>query len=88
MLGKQYNSLTFKPSLVHRIDRDTSGCILIALKKNVLENLLAQLQNHSIEKVYHTIVIGKMPKPRGTIDQKLLRKESARDEAKVIVSDE
>ncbi len=73
---------------MHRIDRDTSGCILIALKKNVLENLLAQLQNHSIEKIYHTIVIGKMPKLRGTIDQKLLRKESACDEAKVIVSDE
>ena len=87
-LGKKYNSLTFKPSLVHRIDRDTSGCVLIALKKNILENLLAQLQNHSIEKIYHAIVVGKMWKPRGTIDKKLLRKESARDEAKVIVSEE
>lgn len=87
-LWKKYNSLTFKPSLVHRIDRDTSGCILIALKKNILEKLLSELQNHKIEKIYHTIVVGKMSKPRGTITDKLLRKESAKDEAKVVVSED
>ena len=86
-LGKRYNSLTFKPSLVHRIDRDTSGCLIVALQKPILEKLLAELQNHKIEKIYHAVVFGKMPKPRGTIDVKLLRKEDAKDEAKVIVSD-
>lgn len=85
-LGKKYNSLTFKPSLVHRIDRDTSGCLIVALQKNILEKLLSELQNHKIEKIYHTIVVGKMPKPRDTIDAKLLRRENAKDEAKVIVS--
>lgn len=88
LLGDKYNSLTFKPSLVHRIDRDTSGCILIALKKSALDNLLSQLQNHNIEKIYHTIVIGKMKSPRGTITEKILRKESAKNEAKVMISDD
>lgn len=87
ILGKKYNSLTFKPSLVHRIDRDTSGCVLIALQKNILEKLLSELQNHKIEKVYHAVVIGKPKKPRDTISAKLLRRENAKNEAKVIVSD-
>jgi 23S rRNA-/tRNA-specific pseudouridylate synthase len=43
-LGSKYSTLTFKPSLVHRIDRDTSGCILIAKEKKTLESLLSELQ--------------------------------------------
>lgn len=56
-LGGKHDSLTFKPALVHRIDRDTSGCILIAKEKETLELLLEQLQTHKIEKVYHAIVL-------------------------------
>lgn len=85
-LGKKYNSLSFKPSLVHRIDRDTSGVILIAKEKKVLDTLLTTLQSGKIEKIYHAIVVGKPPKPRGTIDEKLKRVENAQDEAKVQVS--
>lgn len=59
MLGTRYNSLTFKPSLVHRIDRDTSGCILIAKDKSTLESLLADLQSHKIDKIYHAVIRGK-----------------------------
>ncbi len=43
-LGNQYNSLTFRPSLVHRIDRETSGCVMIAKDKQSLESLLEELQ--------------------------------------------
>lgn len=57
MLAGKYDSLTFKPALVHRIDRDTSGCILIAKEKSTLESLLESLQSHAIEKIYHTIVV-------------------------------
>lgn len=85
MLGTGYDSMTFRPSLVHRIDRDTSGCVLIALQKPVLESLLALLQSHQIEKVYHAIVLGNMPKPRDTIDLKLFRQNDAKDRAKVCV---
>ena len=46
LLGERYNTLSFKPSLVHRIDRDTSGCIMIAKQKNALESLLTQLQSN------------------------------------------
>lgn len=86
MLGDKYNSLTFKPSLVHRIDRDTSGCLMIALNKNALENLLFQLQNHKIKKIYHAIVMDTMPGAI-TATERLLRRDNARDEAKVIVDE-
>lgn len=86
-LWNVYNSLTFKPSLVHRIDRDTSGCIMVALTKPTLEHLLNSLQRHEIDKVYHAIVVGVPEKPTGTISVKLLRKENAKDEAKVVVSE-
>lgn len=56
-LGKEYNTLSFRPSLVHRIDRDTSGVIMIAKEKKMLELLLDLLQSGKIEKVYHAIVI-------------------------------
>jgi 23S rRNA pseudouridine955/2504/2580 synthase len=57
-LGGNFNTLSFKPSLVHRIDRDTSGCIIIAKEKKALEKLLFELQNSRIEKKYHCIVLG------------------------------
>lgn len=82
-LGSKYSTLTFKPSLVHRIDRDTSGCILIAKEKKTLEALLSELQEHKIEKIYHAIVAWIPEKPRGTIRAKLLRIENAQNESKV-----
>ena len=84
-LGEKYNSLSFKPALVHRIDRDTSGCIMIAKDKKTLDALLTLLQSGKIEKIYHTIVVGTPEKPRDTIRARLLRIEEARDEAKVRV---
>lgn len=85
-LWKAYDSLSFRPSLVHRIDRDTSGIILIAKEKRSLETLLSDLQNRKIEKTYHAIVVGKPIKPRDTLSFHLERREQAKDEAKVIIN--
>ena len=87
-LGERYNTLSYKPALVHRIDRDTSGCIMIAKEKQTLEKLLDLLQHEGIEKVYHAIVVGTPLKPRDTIRARLLRIEDAQDEAKVRVDPE
>ncbi len=86
MLGDNYDSLSFRPSLVHRIDRDTSGVILIAKEKRALEWLLSDLQNGKIEKIYHTIVVWKPIKPRDTLFLRLERRDQVKNEAKVIVS--
>lgn len=86
-LKGRYDSLTFRPALVHRIDRETSGCLLIAKDKSVLEKLLLHLQAHEMEKVYHTIVKGIPLKKQDTIRARLLRIENAKNEAKVRVDD-
>ncbi len=82
-LSGRYNTLSFRPALVHRIDRDTSGAIIIAKDKSTLESLLILLQSWKIEKIYHTLVVGKPPKARDSIRAKLLRIENAQNEAKV-----
>lgn len=84
-LSGKYDSLTFRPALVHRIDRDTSGCVIIAKEKKVLEFLLDELQSHKIEKIYHACVFGVPSLSQDVIRERLLRIEDARDEAKVRV---
>lgn len=86
-LKGHYDSLTFRPALVHRIDRDTSGCLLIAKDKSVLEILLSELQAHNLEKIYHTIVLGIPTKRKDTIRARLLRVDNAKNEAKVRIDE-
>ncbi|MFK7780154.1 MAG: RluA family pseudouridine synthase [Candidatus Gracilibacteria bacterium] len=88
-LGDKLNSLTFKPSLIHRIDRDTSGILMIAKKKKILTALVNDFKFHDkVEKTYYAIVFGKLSRKKGTIKKKLLRIEGAKNENKVQVSDE
>ena len=50
--------------LVHRIDRDTSGCLLIAKKRSALRHLHEQLRQKQVDKRYHALVCGKWPEHR------------------------
>lgn len=54
--------------LVHRIDRDTSGCILIAKKPSVLKALQQQIRDNKFDKRYLAMVSGKWPKQKNKID--------------------
>lgn len=87
-LWDKLNSLTFKPSLVHRIDRDTSWILMIAKKKDILTKLVKDFKDHNrVEKTYYAIVLWKLSREKGTIRKKLLRIEGAKNENKVQVSD-
>jgi RluA family pseudouridine synthase len=87
-LWNKLNSLTFKPSLAHRIDRDTSGILIIVKQKNILMKIVEDFKNHKkIKKTYYAIVIWKLNKKSGTINKKLLRIENAKNENKVQVSE-
>ncbi len=57
--------------LVHRLDRATSGVLLIAKKRAVLKNLQQQLNQHQMEKRYTALVQGAWSKKRHTIDAPL-----------------
>lgn len=57
--------------LVHRLDRDTSGCLLVARKASALRTLHALLREHDFEKRYLALVIGKWDLGRKRIDMPL-----------------
>ena len=54
--------------LVHRLDRSTSGCLLLAKKRSVLKSLHEQLVSHQLEKRYTALVKDTWSKKRHTID--------------------
>ena len=54
--------------LVHRLDRSTSGCLLLAKKRSVLKSLHEQLVSHQLEKRYTALVKDAWSKKRHTID--------------------
>lgn len=61
--------------LVHRLDRDTSGCIMVAKKRSMLRYLHEALREKRIRKVYHALVVGRWPNRRQRINAPLFRDE-------------
>ncbi|MBR9830353.1 MAG: 23S rRNA pseudouridine(955/2504/2580) synthase RluC [Oceanospirillales bacterium] len=61
--------------LVHRLDRDTSGCIMVAKKRSMLRYLHDALRSRKVNKVYHALVVGRWVKRKERIDAPLLRCE-------------
>lgn len=59
---------TGKPGLVHRIDKDTSGLLVIAKTESVLTSLAKQFFDHSIERTYWALVWGELIPQQGTIN--------------------
>lgn len=57
--------------LVHRLDRDTSGCLAIAKKRSALKHLHEQLRDKTMNKVYHALVRGHWPKHRNKVSAPL-----------------
>ncbi|WP_439473388.1 RluA family pseudouridine synthase [Algoriphagus formosus] len=56
-----------RPGLVHRIDKDTSGLLVIAKKEEAMTHLAAQFYHHTIERKYIALVWGEMEEKSGTI---------------------
>ena len=57
-----------RPGIVHRIDRDTSGLIIVAKNDKAHVALADQLQDHSLARVYEAVVIGNFREDEGTVD--------------------
>lgn len=62
-----------RPGLVHRIDKDTSGLLVIAKTEKAINHLARQFFDHSIERTYQAIVWGVPHPDEGTIDVNLGR---------------
>ncbi|MFT9014964.1 MAG: RluA family pseudouridine synthase [Acetobacter sp.] len=62
-----------RPRLVHRIDRDTSGLLLLARTPGVAAKLAAAFRGRDVKKIYWAVVVGRPDPLSGEIDQPLAR---------------
>jgi 23S rRNA pseudouridine1911/1915/1917 synthase len=76
-----------RPGIVHRIDKDTSGLLVVAKSDAAHEGLARQFADHSIERVYLAVVNGH-PTPReGTISERVGRSDTNRKKMAVLAKD-
>ena len=62
-----------RPGIVHRIDKDTSGLLIVAKNDFAHQALSAQLQDRSLSRVYEAVVRGRLRADSGTIDRPIGR---------------
>jgi 23S rRNA pseudouridine1911/1915/1917 synthase len=67
-----------RPGIVHRIDKDTSGLLVVAKSDAAHEGLARQFKDHSIERRYLAIVNGRPKPPSGTVDTWIGRSDADR----------
>ena len=67
-----------RPGIVHRIDKDTSGLIVIAKNNETHENLSFQFSEHTIKRVYQLLIWGKLRPSSGKIDTYITRSSKNR----------
>ncbi len=74
-----------RPGIVHRIDKDTSGLLVVAKDDYTHAKLAAQFSKHSIEREYHAICWGNFSETEAVISSKIARSKS--DRKKFTISD-
>jgi 23S rRNA pseudouridine955/2504/2580 synthase len=62
-----------RPRLVHRLDRDTSGLLVVAKTAAAATKLTEAFRRQRVEKLYWALVVGRPPEPQGWIDQPLAK---------------
>jgi len=73
-----------RPGVVHRIDRGTSGLLLVARTAEGYESLVDQLSQRSVERAYRALTWGRFASPKGLVDAAIGR--SGRDPTRMAVS--
>ena len=73
-----------RPGIVHRLDRDTSGLLVVAKTEAALENLSDQFRDRTVYKSYLALVHGRVASNSGKIDQPLARDPSNRTRMAVV----
>ena len=74
-----------RPGIVHRIDKNTSGLLIVAKTDSAHLGLAEQIKEHSFTREYETIIVGRMKEYKGTIDAPIGRHHI--DRKKMCVTD-
>ena len=67
-----------RPGIIHRIDKDTSGLIVIAKNNKTHENLSLQFNKHNVERIYQALIWGKLKPQNGKIETFITRSSKNR----------
>lgn len=84
--GLRYG-LEERPRLVHRLDKDTSGLLLIARTGRAAKRLGEAFRDRETEKLYWAVVVGVPPRPEGAIDLPLAKRPGARGDRELVQVD-
>ena len=78
--GKSLSNIggELRPGIVHRIDKDTSGLVVVAKNNYAHENLSGQFSKHSIERIYELLIWGKLRPQAGKIETLITRSSKNR----------
>jgi len=84
-LGEHLSSIggQERPGIVHRLDKDTSGLIIVALNDTAHHRLIEDFKNHRIQKIYHAVVKGHPP-GEGRIDAPIGRSPHDRKKMAIV----
>ena len=83
ILSKEFGIKLPRGGVVHRLDKDTSGIILVAKTQTALENLQTQFKQRKIQKVYLTLVHGKIAE-KGKVEGNIGRNPGNREKFTVL----
>ncbi|MEW6601902.1 MAG: RluA family pseudouridine synthase [Nitrospirota bacterium] len=72
-----------RPGVIHRLDKDTSGVIVIAKDDEAYHNLIAQFRDRKVDKYYLALLFGTLKEPRGEIRTLIGRSRSNRKKMSV-----
>ena len=75
---------SLRPGIVHRLDKDTSGVMLVAKNSNAQTKLMEQFRTHSVVKVYQVLVKGHLTPERGIIEAPIGRDPANRKRMAVV----
>lgn len=78
-----FDSTTLRPGIVHRLDKDTSGLMVVAKNEIVLDKLSEMIKNHEVKRTYLALVEGCFNHETGTIDAPIGRDDKNREKMRV-----
>ncbi|MBO5306329.1 MAG: RluA family pseudouridine synthase [Clostridia bacterium] len=73
-----------RPGIVHRIDKDTGGLLVVAKNDAAHLKLSAQLKDHTVSRVYYALVVGNLKEDKGTVDAPIGRNPNDRKKMAVL----
>ena len=77
-----------RPGIVHRIDKDTSGLLVVAKNDEAHLSLSNQLKTHSVSRIYHAIAVGNFKDQAGTVNASIGRHPVDRKRMAVIQNEQ